>query len=104
MPADRLVSASQMYLLDGKWVAITKVGDWFGTRIEIDVATRPQGPYTTVRTIATPAKCDGCNTYFASLLPYRGSDGSLLIGISNNVFGPIDLSRYHPTFFATPPV
>ena len=102
--ADRLVSASQMYLLDGKWVAITKVGDWFGTRIEIDVATQPQGPYTTVRTIATPAKCDGCNTYFASLLPYRGSDGSLLIGISNNVFGPVDLSRYHPTFFATPPV
>jgi hypothetical protein len=36
------------------------------------------------------------------LLPYRASDGSLLIGISNNVFGPIDLSRYHPTFFATP--
>jgi hypothetical protein len=102
--ADRLVTASQMYLLDGKWVAITKVGDWFGTRIEIDVATQPQGPYTTVRTIATPAKCDGCNTYFASLLPYRASDGSLLIGISNNVFGPVDLSRYHPTFFATPPV
>ena len=102
--ADRLVSASQMYLVDGKWIAITKVGDWFGTRIEIDVATQPQGPYTTVRTIATPAKCDGCNTYFASLLPYRGSDGSLLIGISNNVFGPVDLSRYHPTFFATPPV
>ena len=102
--ADRLVSASQMYLLDGKWIAITKVGDWFGTRIEIDVATQPQGPYTTVRTIATPAKCDGCNTYFASLLPYRGSDGSLLIGISNNVFGPVDLSRYHPTFFAIPPV
>jgi hypothetical protein len=93
-----------MYLLDGKWIAITKVGDWFGTRIEIDVATQPQGPYTTVRTIATPAKCDGCNTYFASLLPYRASDGSLLIGISNNVFGPVDLSRYHPTFFATPPV
>jgi len=24
-------------------------------------------------------------------------------GISNNVFGQIDMSRYHPTFFATPP-
>jgi hypothetical protein len=104
VPGDRLVNASQMYLLGGRWVAITKVGDWFGTRIEIDVADRPEGPYRNVRTIATPAKCNGCNTYFASLLPYAASDGSMLIGISNNVFGPIDLSRYHPTFFATPPV
>ena len=104
VPGDRLVNASQMYLLGGKWVAITKVGDWFGTKIEIDVADRPQGPYTNVRTIATPAKCAGCNTYFASVLPYRGGDGSLLIGLSNNVFGALDLSRYHPTFFATPPV
>jgi len=104
VPTGRLVNASQMYLLNGKWVAITKVGDWFGDKIMIDVASQPQGPYTNVRTIATPAKCDGCNTYAASLLPYRGSDGSLLIGISNNVFGPIDLSRYHPTFFATPSV
>jgi hypothetical protein len=104
VPGDRLVNASQMYMLNGKWVAITKVGDWFGTKIVIDVASQPQGPYTNVRTIATPPKCDGCNTYFASLLPFRGSDGSLLIGLSNNVFGPLDLSRYHPTFFATPPV
>jgi hypothetical protein len=101
-PGDRLVSASQMYLVNGKWVAVTKVGDWFGNRIEIDVADRPEGPYRNVRTIATPAKCNGCNTYFASLLPYAGSDGSMLIGISNNVFGPVDMSRYHPTFFATP--
>jgi hypothetical protein len=104
VPGDRLVNASQMYLVNGKWAAITKVGDWFGSRIVIDVADRPQGPYTNVRSIATPAKCNGCNTYFASLLPYPGSDGSWLIGISNNVFGPIDMSRYHPTFFATPPV
>lgn len=103
-PANRLVNAGQMYLLNGKWVAITKVGDWFGTKIEIDVADQPQGPYRNVRTIATPAKCDRCNTYFASLLPYPGSDGSMLIGLSNNVFGAIDMSRYHPTFFATPVV
>jgi hypothetical protein len=104
VPTGRLVSASQMYLVDGKWISITKVGDWFGTRIEIDIASRPQGPYKTVRSIATPAKCSNCNTYFASLLPFRGGDGSLLIGISNNVFGPLDLARYDPTFFATPVV
>jgi hypothetical protein len=104
VPGNRLVNASQMYLLNGRWVAITKAGDWFGTKVTIDVADRPQGPYTNVRTIATPTKCDRCNTYFASLLPYPASDGSMLIGISNNVFGAIDLSHYHPTFFATPPV
>lgn len=103
-PGGRLVSASQMYVVDGKWVSVTKVGDWFGTHVEIDVANAPQGPYQTVRTIATPAKCSDCNTYFPSLLPYRAGDGSLLLGISNNVFGSFDLSRYHPTFFVTPVV
>jgi hypothetical protein len=104
VPSGRLVSASQMYLVDGKWVAVTKVGDWFGTTIEIDTASAPQGPYTTVRTIAVPNKCSTCNTYFASLLPYRAGDGSLLLGISNNVFGTIEMARYHPTFFTTPPL
>ena len=103
-PNDRLVSASQYYRYHGKWVAITKVGDWFGDRIEIDVASNPQGPYHTVRTIPTPNKCTTCNTYFPSLMPFPGSDGSMIVGISNNVFGPIDLSRYDPTFFAMPPV
>ena len=56
VPGGRLVSASQMYLVDGKWVAVTKVGDWFGNTIEIDTASAPQGPYTTVRTIGVPNK------------------------------------------------
>jgi len=105
VPSGRFVSASQMYRTGpGKYVSITKVGDWFGDTIEIDVASNPQGPFTTVRTIATPAKCPICNTYFASLVPYRASDGSMIIGLSNNVFGPTDLSRYDPSFFAIRPV
>ncbi len=101
---NRLVSASQIYWTNGKWIAVTKVDDWWGDRIEIDVASQPQGPFAPVRTIPTPAKCSRCNTYFASLIPYRASDGSMIIGLSNNVFGTPDLSRYDPTFFTTPPI
>ena len=105
VPTGRFVSASQFYrTAANKYVAITKVGDWFGGTIEIDVATAPQGPYRTVKTIAVPAPCSDCNNYFASLLPYGTTNGQWIIGLSNNVFGPVDLSRYDPTFFATPPV
>jgi hypothetical protein len=93
-----------MYLVGNRWISVTKDWDWFGTAITIDVAARPQGPFTTVRTIATPAKCDACNTYFPSLLPFPASDGSWIMGLSNNVFGALDLARYHPTFFALAPV
>ena len=99
---DRLVSASQIYYINGRWIAITKVNDWWGDRIEIDLANRPEGPFTTVRWIPTPAKCPTCNTYFASLIPYPASDGSMIVGLSNNLFGAPDLSRYDPTFFTTP--
>jgi hypothetical protein len=105
VPGGRFVSASQFYrTAPGKYVAITKVGDWFGDTIEIDVASAPQGPYRTVKTIAVPAGCGECNNYFATLLPYGTTAGQWIIGLSNNVFGPLDLSRYDPTFFSTPPV
>lgn len=105
VPTGRFVSASQFYrTAPGKYVAVTKIGDWFGGTIEIDIASAPQGPYSTVKTIAVPAACSACNNYFASLLPYGTTTGQWIIGLSNNVFGPADLSRYDPTFFATPPV
>ncbi len=104
-PPGRLVSASQIYrTAPGKYVAITKVGDWFGETIEIDIASAPQGPFRTVRTIATGRRCSDCNTYFPSKLPYNATNGQWIIGLSNNRFGPVDLSRYDPTFFSIDPV
>ena len=45
VPGGRLVDASQMYYVaPGKYVAITKVGDWFGQTIEIDVRVAATGP------------------------------------------------------------
>jgi hypothetical protein len=105
VPTGRFASASQFYrTAPGKYVAVTKIGDWFGGTIEIDIATAPEGPYRTVKTIAVPPACGACNNYFASLLPYGTTTGQWIIGLSNNVFGPVDLSRYDPTFFATAPV
>jgi ATP-dependent helicase HrpB len=103
-PGGRMVSASQIYRIDGRWIAVTKVNDWWGEEIKIDVASQPQGPFTTVRTISVPNPCSSCNTYFASLLPYRAANGAWLIGLSHNKFGDFDLSHYHPTFMAISPV
>jgi hypothetical protein len=103
-PPGRGIDPMQIYFVDGRWLAVTKLGDWFGDKIVVDVASLPQGPFTTVRSIPTPPRCSNCNTYFASLVPYPGTDGSMLIGISNNVFGNLDLRLYDPTFFAIPRV
>jgi hypothetical protein len=104
VPSGRLVSASQFYRDGNRWISITKVGDWFGDQVTIDVASRPQGPFTTVRTIQLPAKCGDCNTYFAALLPWRSWNGAWLLAISNNRFDRLDLSQYQPSFFAIAPV
>lgn len=105
VPTGRLVSASQFYrTAPGKYVAITKVGDWFGETIEIDVASSPQGPFRTVRTIATGRRCPDCNTYFPSKLPYDAANGEWIIGLSNNRFSTTSLTHYDPTFFTIPPV
>jgi hypothetical protein len=104
-PRGRFVSASQYYrVAPNRFVAITKVGDWFGETIEIDVASAPQGPYRTVRTIATGKRCSDCNTYFPSKLPYDAANGQWIIGLSHNRFGGTDLAYYDPTFFPIDPV
>jgi hypothetical protein len=104
VPSGRLVSASQIYRDGNRWIAVTKIGDWFGDTVTIDVATRPQGPFTNVRTIQMPVKCADCNTYFPVLLPWRSWNGAWLLAISNNRFGRLDLSRYQSSFFAIDPV
>jgi hypothetical protein len=104
VPTGRMVSASQFYRDGNRWISITKVGDWFGDQMVIDIATRPQGPYTTVRTFRIPEKCGECNTYFPALLPWRSWNGAWLLAISNNRFDRLDLSQYQPSFFAIDPV
>ncbi len=95
---DRPVNPVQVAVLDGRFIAVTKIGDWWGDTILLDVATAPQGPWRTYETVTVEPRCDVCNTYFASIVPYDADHQSFLIGRSNNTWGGHDLDHYHPTF------
>jgi hypothetical protein len=104
VPGDRFVSAGQFFFRNGAWVSVTKLGDWFGDKLLVEVASRPQGPYRTVQTIVPTERCSDCNTYAPTLLPYPDGNGNWIVGISNNSFTSLDLRVYDPTFLAIPPV
>lgn len=88
------------------WVSVTKLDDWWGTSMTIDVAKDPQGPWTKVQTVPTYAdrKCaSGCGSYGASLLPWLDANGKMTISLSNGGDYPLwlaDGSLYRPTFYA----
>ncbi len=103
IPTDeRPVNPTQVALLDGRFVAVTKVGDWWGDTIFLDVAPAAEGPWHTYDTITVEPECAGCNTYFASVVPYRADQTSIMIGLSGNVWTGDDLDHYTPTFFRVP--
>jgi hypothetical protein len=83
-------------------VAVTKVGDWWGDTIVLDVAPAAEGPWRTVDTIFVEPECDSCNTYFASVVPYGADQSSFVVGLSGNTWGPQDHDHYTPTFFRVP--
>jgi hypothetical protein len=96
---DRSINPTQVALLDGRFLAVTKVGDWWGTTILLDVADAPQGPWSTVDTIPIEKECEDCNTYFASIVPYGADADSFIVGLSCNTFGDEhDHGHYTPTF------
>ncbi len=94
----RLVNASQFTYLNNQWMAITKVGDWWGDRIVVEQALRPVGPYRVVADWAPPTKCSvDCNNYFASWIPST-SPNQLIYGLSHNRWDGIASDVYRPTF------
>jgi hypothetical protein len=97
----RGVNPMQVSFVNGKWIAVTKEGDWWGNTIYLDRAPAPTGPWTTTaRLPATPlGSPDTFNTYFASLLP--GRPGTVTIGLSNNRWDG-QPSDYRPTFQTVP--
>jgi hypothetical protein len=89
------------------FVNVSKVDDWWGPAIVVDRASRPQGPWTTVRTLVVvgDTKCDQCGNYHAVLMPSLDPSGSMVVALSNG--GPFPLwqrnaSLYRPTFFSVP--
>lgn len=97
--ANRLVNASQFIRVDNNWMAITKVGDWWGDRILVERAIRATGPYSVVLDLAATPKCVECNTYFASWVP-SATPGQLVFGLSHNRWDGIASAVYRPSFGA----
>lgn len=102
MDTSRLVNASQFTYVNNQWMAITKVGDWWGDRIVVERSPRPVGPYRVVAEWVPPTKCAvDCNNYFASWIP-SATPGPLLYGLSHNRWDGISTEVYRPTFGAFP--
>lgn len=102
----RLVNASQFAYVNNQWMAITKVGDWWGDRIVVEYSLRPVGPFVTVAEWRPPTKCStDCNNYFASWIPWT-APGQLMFGLSHNRWDGIASEAYRPTFglIAAPPL
>jgi hypothetical protein len=98
----RSVNPSQVARWGGRFVAATKVGDWWGDAIVLDVADRAGGPWTTYASVHVDPECDGCNTYFASIVPYGADGSSFVVGLSCNVWSGECTEHYTPTFLRVP--
>jgi len=85
-PGERVVNPVSVQYLGGQFVAASKEGDWWGSTIYIDTAPTAVGPWSTATTVVPAVQCEQCNTYFASLMPWRGPSGELVIGLSNNAW------------------
>jgi hypothetical protein len=100
--AGRMVNATQFLRVNNSWMAITKVGDWWGDTIVVERSDRAVGPYTVVDTIAARPKCPvECNTYFASWIPSPNPQ-QLVVGLSHNRWDGIATEVYRPTFATIP--
>jgi len=103
IPRDgRSINPSQIARWEGRFVAVTKVDDWWGDSIVLDVADRANGPWTTYAEISVTPACDGCNTYFASIVPFGAGDRTFVIGLSCNAWSGEYTAHYNPTFLRVP--
>jgi hypothetical protein len=100
----RAINPMQIARLNNHWISVTKEGDWWGTKIYIDTAAAPTGPWTTIDVLNadTLGSTNEYNTYFASLIPT--TQGHLLIGLSNNRWDGQQSHNYRPTFRDLPPI
>ena len=94
--AARAINPMQIANVDGKWVAATKEGDWWGSRIYVDVSKRPMGPWTTVGVIDATTPNPEENNYFASIV--ETGPGYIVIGLSHNRWDGARSTIYRPTF------
>ncbi len=87
------------------FVSVTKENEWWGSRLLIDRAPAPQGPWTQIaqRTVSGDMKCQNCGNYGAVLMPWLDPQGKMVVGLSSG--GDFNLWRsnawlYRPTFYS----
>jgi hypothetical protein len=98
----RSVNPMQVARVGGCWIAVTKVGDWFGQTIHLDRAPTPRGPWKNVAVVPAPTLGPTAthNTYFASFV--GGTRAAYVVGLSNNRWDGTLSSAYRPTFRTIP--
>jgi hypothetical protein len=98
----RAINPTQFAHFDGRWIAVTKEGDWWGSTIYVDIAARPTGPWTTAAMVDATAHDNQENTYFASIIAADGDGKGVLIGLSHNRWDGARTRHYRPTFQTIP--
>ena len=94
----RTINPMQIERDGDRWIAVTKVGDWWGDSVYFDVADTPVGPWTTtaVFPVATQGDPDDFASYFVSFVP--SDDSGHTIAVSNNRWDGDFSDIYHPAF------
>ena len=85
---------------DGEKFQAVTMADWWSPKARFFSADSPQGPWTAEGDVDAAVKCDTCNTYYVSWVPWRNSDGSLIWAHSNNRWDGAFSSVYRPTFYS----
>jgi hypothetical protein len=98
-PGERAVNPVSVQYLDGEFFSASKEGDWWGTTIYVDRSTSPTGPWTTVAKLTPSERCGDCNTYFASLMPWRDRHGEVVIALSNNAWDMHKVAYANPWIY-----
>jgi hypothetical protein len=94
----RGINPTQVARIGSRWVAVTKEGDWWGSRIYVDVALHPGGPWRTAEILDATAPVDWENTYFASIVATGGSTPDVTVGLSHNRWDGAQSASYRPSF------
>jgi len=99
---NRFANPTDVTYRNHRWLAVTKVADWWGDSVLVESAPRPMGPFETIATLPAVPKCaDVCNTYYASWIV--GEDGpTMTIGLSNNRWDGVTTAIYRPSFLTIP--
>jgi hypothetical protein len=92
-----MINPTQVTHTADRWIAITKEGDWWGSRIYLDAAPRATGPWTTVAILNAATVGPAENNYFASIITVD-DHGGIVIGLSHNRWDGAQSSTYRPTF------